>query len=185
MKPKIEVLQKFTEKYFENGHCPTVKWKTMGIINGLANYENNTICLNPKIPLSNCLGCAIIEISYIPNKKIKMDEGEQYFQILLHEIAHFKIILKQPAKFIKLRKKLQKEFPNNLQAQIYASEDYLRKENDINESEVLEFRTFMAGDLIKEHMKVEDWAIKEFEKQRKTIRKILNLPDLTIKKTAK
>lgn len=184
MKPKIEALQEFAENYFKNSNCPSLKWKAMKKTQGEADRENNIISINPKIPTNNCLGCVIIETLYKPNKKIKIDEGEQYFLVLLHEIAHFKIILKQPAKFIKLRKKLQKEFPNNLQAQIYASEDYLRKEDDINESEALEFRTFMAGDLIREHTKVEDWAIKEFEKRRKTIRKILNLPDLATKKTS-
>lgn len=195
MKPKLKDLQNFAKQYFPY-KCPAVRWKRIEGYNGQAYTEKNIIYLNPEIPL-NCWGCKTGEATYAPKAKIKMRGGEQYFLVLIHEIGHFKIKLKPPKYFkelkkrtikaIKLYRKLRDKIRSENKSRKKITLDEIVTEIDYDsslnrkfftkgkwdEGKWLEFRSWLGRDLMSEHIKVEDWAIREFKKQRKKIKEIL------------
>lgn len=202
MKPKLKDLQSFTKLYFSHRY-PTVKWKRMKRYLGLADTKKNIIYLNPNQSSAKKFGCFIGEGIYKPKTKIKLTENERYFATLLHEIWHFKIkskpsnffesIEKKAIKEIKKERKLRdkllkiKGFTGNKDGREITLDD-IATEVDYNDSlnrhffskgkrneyKWLEFQSWLGGGSMTEHIKVEDWAIKEFKKQRKKIKKILN-----------
>ena len=112
MRPKIKDLQAFTKLHFKR-NCPIVKWKKMKDMQGIVDEKKNIIYLNPEIPLKGW-GCRVGEIYYKPKRKVRLKDGEQYFFTLIHEIGHFKIKLKSSKEFKLLKKRLQREYPNDL-----------------------------------------------------------------------
>lgn len=190
----IKILQGFAKLYFSY-RCPTVRWKKMEPA-GLAVYNKNIIYLNPTIPLDDS-GCKTGTTYYRSHKKIKLKEGEQYFLILLHEIRHFTIRKRKPKKeWIKLKRELLKEARASLKGvkigrEVFGKKPMTKKEeqewiwdNVWNNSEPTRgkgekmdhylarsenFRSWLIGDRMDEHASVEDWARKEFIKQRKRI----------------
>lgn len=191
-KPKIRDLQDFTKQYFRD-RCPVVRWKRMKRFAGLAQRKRNLVYLNPNISLDRW-GCPVWCLNYQP-RKIKMNEGEQYFLVLLHEIGHFKVKKQVPKKYHLIKKKIIKDLKEdqrlqektfgkrkeksweNIDLQCYVAEDYFERRKGESSEEfdgrTTDFQTWLTGNWASKHFSVEDWAIQEFKKQRKKIRKIL------------
>ncbi len=144
---------------------------------GEAHYNTNIIYINPD-PSSHRLGCEIgSAMFYEPGDKLKIKGYyEECFLSLLHEIAHFKFRKwKIPKEWIPLKRKLGRMHPNNLEMQAYSVEDLFDKFP--GELELEDFRHYVIGGSTAVpalHIKVENWAIFEFRKQRKNIRKIIS-----------
>ena len=187
-KPTLKDLNKFAQLYIKHfPHPPTVKWKTMRHF-GVAYCKKNIIYLNPAIPL-NCTDGFTVGYcdSYKPSEKLILNEGEQYFFNLLHEMGHFKIQLDSPKEWISIRKKLIKINPDlankrprdefDLHWRRCEASNYLKqKKNESKEDyqgRLKSFQSWLVGDWDKEHIAVEDWALKEFRKHRKRIKEIL------------
>lgn len=183
-RPTLEVLQKFTNSYFKR-NPPKVKWHRFpdGIV-GDAVFKNNSIRLSLSMAIDN-LGCAVGFLSYIPESEIILEEGEQYFLYLLHEIGHFKITkkcrIKVPSEYKELKRILHqqgitKKGVRDPEKVISIIERYVRKhfEDEYVAGTIEDFKTyFLYGDFVAHHSAVENWAIKKFENRREEIREIL------------
>jgi len=198
MRPNLKILQEFTNSYLPH-KPPTIQWKKLRSAVGQAHRKSNIIYLKPNASL-NSKGCKVGRTFYMARRKLKLKEGEQYFLILLHEIAHFKIIDKPLKEWVSLKKKLWKEAKKRIkikkQTRKKLGEKPLSKEEEKralwghvcyeanlkrrkgesnsnyfgrNEN----FQSWLYGDIITEHIAVEDWARKEFIKQRKKIHALL------------
>ncbi len=194
-RPRIKDLNKFVQLYhsilLDEPH--SVKWKKMEDRGGV-DYYSDTIYLNPTIPLKS-EWTHIINKKYVPSVKLRLREGEQYFFTLLHEIAHFKLHynpLSVPKEWVDIYVKLLKSTPNptpsfRLRKPPKDINDVLwlctramthlkQKENEKDQDYVERYgslASWLCGDWDKEHIEAEEWAIKEFRKQRKRINKIL------------
>lgn len=99
-------------------------------------------------------GCDTALGYYEPKTQIQKESGEQYFYTLTHEIGHFKI---RPSKsLLKARAKLETEYKNDFEELMRATEDYQIRATRL-------------------HIKVDQWAVKEFKKRRKEIHAILGI----------
>lgn len=165
-RPSINELQEFTKSYFSR-QCPVVRWKALkGGTQGLA--ARNRIYLDPRIKSDTYFGCGVGDgLFFTPKTRTKLSVREFFFATLLHEIGHFKIVQKHPKGFLLLKRRLEKEYPGDLESQVYMSEEYIKHQGKLSE-----FRTFLAGGHVREHMAIEDWALKEFKKQRSKTRKL-------------
>lgn len=197
--PSLKILQEFTRRYFRYSgiYCPKVRYKKMTDLSGRFGSLNRVIFLNPKIPkidrlIPICLG-------YYTPKLIRFMEGEQYFKCLLLEIGHFKfrvnfskkiskelkgLLLKsmkgvyeinefrtKPMKFIEKEKLLV------VVAMHYYMRDYTRgkrKKGEYNQNYIDRcWKELTRRYKFNEHIAIEDWARKEFFRQRKVIRSLL------------
>lgn len=182
-RPDIEVLTDFSKTYLSN---LTVKWKEMEPL-GEAYLEDNTIFLNPIIPIEReCLGLGYGMSRIYENelKDLKLESGEQYFLILLHEIGHFKVAYKPPKEFIRIKERLEKEYPNNIETQVYNSANYLKQRKNESDEELqgrlLALESYIANQSVVNHLDVDNWGIREFRKNRKRIRKLLAIYSLEL-----
>lgn len=173
----------------------------MGSCMGRALLKDKIIYLNPAIPL-HCDGIKVGSGTYELKDNLKLKEGEQYFLTLLHEIGHFRIKKKPLLEWIKLKRKLTRKAKEMLRIERIRDKNFGHKPRTKKEEKryILEyihynadgalepkkgesdsyylgrsedFRDWLLGDMTSEHISVEDWARKEFKKQRKKIRKIL------------
>ncbi len=87
---------------------------------------------------------------YTPRIKLTLNEGEQYFLTLLHEIGHF--IMWQTPKVIVKRKRSETE------------RGFKRRYR--------EAKNHLVCDIVN-HKAIETWARRQFKKQRKKIEEIL------------
>jgi len=155
----------------------SVVWKKMELL-GLADIEMNVIYLNRKIPLDASSFGVGGGATYESGKSIQFEEGEQYFLVLLHEIAHFKVIKRPSKEFLSIKSRLEQEYPGNLQKQIEIADIYIKprknESSEDTEGRILDLRTWLEGLSASEHIMVGKWAIREFQKNRKKIRTMLN-----------
>lgn len=168
-KLSIKIFQSFTNRYF-GSRPPKVLWKKSKEWNGLADYKKRVIYINPDEEAGVQRGCSIGDGLHFPKKSVALKDGEQYFLTLLHEIAHFKFRKNKAPnkKFHKIALVLKKEYPNDLERQIYASQDFLESGQQYDS-----FRMWFLGSV--NHWQVETWARKEFQKRRKNIKKLLDV----------
>jgi hypothetical protein len=168
-RPTLEQLQKITDGYFD-GNAPKIMWMVIGddkIAKGMAFLNKNEIHLNKEIGIK-LTGCNVTDDGVIKfsHEQVEIKEGEQYYFVLLHEIAHFLIKSELPENFNKIRKKITREHSEGNPLDYV--EDYLKqKENESDENwyfRVEEFRYSLVNDSPSNHVAVEDWAIKEFNK---------------------
>src|SRR3990167_39542 len=71
----------------------------------------------------------------------------------------------------KIKSDIKKELgvtKTSLDSITYSAEDYFKKD-----SEYFEFRSWLKGGSMTQHIKVNEWAIKEFRRKRKDINKII------------
>lgn len=141
---------------------------------GLAGIEENVIYLNPEM-LLDAAGCNVGIGWYVPEEKMRLEDGEQYFLTLLHEVGHFKIEEKVPKYFVKARR----EWPGDSEMQVYEAPEYIKSRRsefaEEYEGRLENFRCWLiTGRTASEHIRVKRWARTEFKKRRKEIRRVLN-----------
>ncbi len=111
-------------------------------------------------------------------RRMKLTRNEMYFLTLLHEIGHFKIKEKVPSSYLLLRDELIRKHSHDLWVEFDSIERRIRRRRGETETawklRLADFETWLViGESISHHIKVENWAIDEFEKKRATIRKNL------------
>lgn len=194
----LKELEDFAKQYFPKRHI-IIKWKKMEHV-GEASIQKYIIYLSPKIS-TNIIGCKVGSgIFYKPKTGLKLKQGEQYFLVLLHEIAHFKVKIIPPVEWIKLKRKLFREAKNRLKVEkekaarfglkqmtkkkewqficdcvnYDAALKIKKEEKEIDyQGRNEDFRNWLFGGAVSEHMNVEDWAIVQFRKKRSEIQNIL------------
>jgi septation ring formation regulator EzrA len=110
-------------------------------------------------------------------RKMKLSKKEMLFLTLLHEIAHFRIGERVPRFYHKLRRELEARGEVSRE-EIPIIEKYIRRRREESEESwklrIADFESWLVLDeTITHHMKVENWAIEEFEKRRPWIREEL------------
>ena len=192
-KPKlsIEDLQSFATEYLPD---VTVSWKALKHeaepiyhTSGEAVLDQNQIYLHPRMRLGegNQLPIDLLEDNtyyiYKPEETVTLEEGEQYFFWLLHEIAHFKITVPPTEKFIRIKARVEREYPNDRAKQLHWAAHYVRDDllahwtaSEMFESHDVEWWIFSGRRLMTEEKLAQDWAIAEFKRRRNDIQAILN-----------
>jgi hypothetical protein len=177
-KPSIEILQQFSDGYFKQ-NPPKLQWHDGKPFLGCAVLVENSILLKPSMPL-NLEGCRVDDGSfYMPKLQFQLKDGEQYFYVLLHEIGHFKKVHLErakhiiPAEYIRIIKKLEKEYPDDNSDQYYGVESIVKRRKGETVQKWQErvdlTKIYITGELPELHSSVEDWARKEFLKRRDDI----------------
>ncbi len=109
-------------------------------------------------------------------RRMKLTRNEMYFLTLLHEIGHFRIKEKVPLSYLMLRDQLIRKHDHRVEFD-YIERRLRRRANETETAWKLRlagFETWLViGESISHHIKVENWAIDEFEKKRGAIRKNL------------
>lgn len=113
-------------------------------------------------------------------RSMKLTKDEMYFLTLLHEIGHFRIKEKIPKSYGRLRRQIFEldRSPGYKQVELSYIESRVKRKNGEKLSDwklrLADFMSWLAtGETISHHMKVENWAIDEFERKRKSIGKKL------------
>lgn len=111
-------------------------------------------------------------------RSMKLDRDEMYFLTLLHEIGHFVIKEKVPAKYVQLRREIVGDGRSDRLIELSFLESKIKRKAGERESvwelRLADFMSWLTtGETISHHMKVENWAIDEFEKKRDSIARLL------------
>jgi hypothetical protein len=111
-------------------------------------------------------------------RKMKLQSDEVYFLTLLHEIGHFKIKERVPQKYERLKRDLVGKGVSDHLIELSYIEIKMRRRSGERESawrlRLADFMSWLTlGETITHHMKVENWAIDEFERKRKKITAML------------
>ncbi len=121
-------------------------------------------------------------------RRMKLQRYEIYFLTLLHEIGHFKLKEKVPRKYEQLRQELVGDgVSKNRLIELSLIENKIQRRAGERQSEwrlrLADFMSWLTtGETITHHMKVENWAIDEFERKRTKIGAVLQTAGLWTKK---
>lgn len=150
---------------------------------GQSDLERKIIYLSPRQRLkADSIGLGLTYAYRIGPKyrKMKLGRYEMYFLTLLHEIGHFKVKEKIPRSYLRLKKDiLGNDLDHDRMIEISNIENKIKPLPGEKESSwklrLADFMSWLATDeTISHHMKVENWAIDEFERKRKLIAKLLS-----------
>jgi hypothetical protein len=116
-------------------------------------------------------------------RRMKLTKNEMYVLTLLHEIGHFKIKEKVPLSYLLLREELIRKHSRDHRIEFDQIESRIKRREGETETawklRMADFETWLViGESISHHIKVENWAIDEFEKRRAKIRKSLQAAGL-------
>jgi hypothetical protein len=117
-------------------------------------------------------------------RKMKLGKNESLFLTRLHELGHFRIKERVPRCYHRLEEELEKRGKVSRE-EIPLMEQYIRRKRGESEQSwklrIADFESWLvSGESITHHMKVENWAIDEFEKRRAKIRGELRKAGLTV-----
>jgi hypothetical protein len=180
LKPVLGVLNEFARSYIPEVKVRFAKKMRRGE-SGMSDLERKIIHISSKQEIkadSISLGLSYAYRIGPKYRKMKLTKTEMYFLTLLHEIGHFKIKENVPRSFLKLRDELIRNHSDGSRIEFDHIERRIRRRKGEKESawklRLANFETWLViGESISHHIKVENWAIDEFEKKRKIIRKHL------------
>jgi len=178
--PVLKILNEFAQSYLPGAKVKLDKSLPQGA-GGQSDIERNVIQLSPKQDVN--ADAIALGLSYAYRigpkyRKMKLKKKEILFLTLLHEIAHFKIRERVPRFYFRLRDEL-KARGGVSRDEIPIIEQYIRRRKGESQEtwklRIADFESWLVvGESITHHMKVENWAIEEFEKKRSTIRESLH-----------
>jgi hypothetical protein len=171
----LEVLNEFAKTYVPR---ISVRFSYLGKASGRSDLERKTIYISLRQEQSpDSIGLGLTYAYRIGPKyrSMKLKRYEIYFLTLLHEIGHFTIKEPIPKSYHRLRRELFNGEPTGDRLiEISIIEDGMRRRLGEKENvwrlRLADFMSWLAtGETISHHIKVENWAIDEFERRRKTI----------------
>lgn len=178
----LKILDEFAKSYAP-GIEVRFDSRLIAGVSGQSDLEKKIIHLSPKQDLrADSIGLGLTYAYRIGPKyrEMKLRPYEMYFLTLLHEIGHFKIKEKIPGSYLRLKKEiLGNDLSRDRLIEISYIENKIKPLAGERESSwklrLADFMSWLATDeTITHHMKVENWAIDEFERKRKTIAKLLS-----------
>lgn len=175
------LLERFAKTYVD-GISVRLE-NSLGRASGQSDLEKNVIYISPRQqmkPDSIALGLTFAYRIGPKYRSMKLTKDEMYFLTLLHEIGHFRIKEKIPKSYGRLRRQIFEldRSPGYKQVELSYIESRVKRKNGEKLSDwklrLADFMSWLAtGETISHHMKVENWAIDEFERKRKSIGKKL------------
>jgi len=174
----LTVLNRFAKSYVSE---ISVRFgdSYLGKASGQSDLEKKIIYISSRQELSpDSIGLGLTYAYRIGPKyrSMKMKRYEMYFLTLLHEIGHFVIKESIPRSYLRLGKELfeEKDPAGERLIEISFIEGRLRRRSGERENawklRLADFMSWLAtGETISHHMKVENWAIDEFERKRRII----------------
>ncbi|HXQ92425.1 MAG TPA: hypothetical protein VN739_05415 [Nitrososphaerales archaeon] len=175
-RPLLKVLNEFARSYL-----PVIKVRfgdgMQGGESGRSDLERKIIYLSTKQQLkadSISLGLSYAYRIGPKYRRMKLTKNEMYFLTLLHEIGHFKIKEKVPKSYHLLREELIRKHSHDHRVEFDHIERRIKQKTEETETawklRLADFETWLViGESISHHIKVENWAIDEFEKKRAKI----------------
>jgi len=172
----LKVLNEFARSYL-----PVIKVRfgdgMQGGESGRSDLERKIIYLSTKQQLkadSISLGLSYAYRIGPKYRRMKLTKNEMYFLTLLHEIGHFKIKEKVPKSYHLLREELIRKHSHDHRVEFDHIERRIKQKTEETETawklRLADFETWLViGESISHHIKVENWAIDEFEKKRAKI----------------
>lgn len=175
--PSLTVLSQFCKPYFR-GRPPSVRWKRMKDTEGYSDLTQRVIYINPKQSTIR-FSCRIgLGAQNLKARKVKVNKWESYFATLLHEIGHFKFKkMRIPRIWIAEKKRLQKEWPRDFEMQANDTDPRRLGRGPLAEQDFTVYLKFGPDpDFVfpSLHLKVENWALKRFQKRRQFINSLRN-----------
>ena len=148
---------------------------------GQSDIHEEIIHLSPKQELnSDAIGLGLSYAYRIGPKyrSMKLKPQEMYFLTLLHEIGHFKVREKIPKSYFRIEKEIIGESTSDRLIELSIIESRIKRRSGEKESawklRLADFMSWLTtGETISHHVKVENWAIDEFERKRKKINDLL------------
>jgi len=152
---------------------------------GESDVERKVIRLSPQQqinPEAIALGLSYAYRIGPKYRKMKLGKNEVLFLTLLHELGHFKIKERVPRFYHGLKEEFERRGKVS-RDEIPLIEQYIRRRRGETEQSwklrIADFESWLvSGESITHHMKVENWAIDEFEKRRAKIRESLRTAGL-------
>jgi hypothetical protein len=185
LKPLLGVLSEFARPYLSGIRVRFAK-NMRGGENGRSDLGRQIIYLASRQQLradSISLGLSYAYRIGPKYRRMKLTSNEMYFLTLLHEIGHFKIKEKVPSSYLKFRDELIKHSHDHMVDFDHIERRIRRKTGETESAWKLRLADFeswlVIGESISHHIKVENWAIDEFEKKRASIRKNLRAAGLS------
>ena len=147
---------------------------------GQSDLERKVIFLSPSQEIeAEAISLGPSYAYRIGNKyrQLRLKPNEIYFLTLLHEIGHFVLEERIPRNYRTLRNSIKEIMQASKSSDgLYLIEKRLKRKKGESESawklRIADFESWLSvGETITHHMKVEDWAIDEFERRRQEIKK--------------
>jgi hypothetical protein len=185
LKLLLEILNEFAQSYVPGIRIRFAK-SMRGGESGRSDLERKIIYLASKQQLkadSISLGLSYAYRIGPKYRRMKLTKSEMYFLTLLHEIGHFKIKEKVPMSYLLLREELIRKHSRDHRIEFDHVERRIKQKPGETETawklRLADFETWLViGESISHHIKVENWAIDEFEKRSAKIRKSLQATGL-------
>jgi hypothetical protein len=182
--PMEGVLNEFAQKYLRGARVK-LDARLPRMAGGESDIERKIIRLSPKQqvnPEAIALGLSFAYRVGPKYRTMKLGKNEILFLTLLHELGHFRIREREPRFYHELKHTLEKRGKVSRE-EIPLIEQYIRRRKGESEQSwklrIADFESWLvSGESINHHMKVENWAIDEFEKRRAKIGKALRLVGL-------
>jgi hypothetical protein len=150
---------------------------------GQSDLEKRIIHLSRKQKMdADAIGLGLSFAYKIGSKyrRMKLKPHEMYFLTLLHEIGHFKIKERVPKSYQRLKKEIIGiDHNHDHLVELSIIEGKIKRKAGERENawklRLADFMSWMViGETISHHMKVENWAIDEFERKRRLITELLS-----------
>jgi len=177
----LAVLDRFAKSYvpkisvrFGDGH--------LGRASGQSDIERKIVYLSSKQELRpDAIGLGLSYAYRIGPKyrSMKLTRHEMFFLTLLHEIGHFKIKEAVPENYRRLKRDIIPEANRDRLIELSIIESRIKRKRGESQSawelRLADFMNWlMTGETITHHMKVENWAIDELERKKRSIAKLLS-----------
>ena len=179
-----KVLNHFAQNYLR-GVRVKLDARLPRMAGGESDVERKVIRLSPQQqinPEAIALGLSYAYRIGPKYRKMKLRKNEVLFLTLLHELGHFKIKERVPRFYHGLEEEFKRRGKVSRE-EIPLIEQYIRRRRGETEQSwklrIADFESWLiSGESITHHMKVENWAIDEFEKRRAKIRESLRTAGL-------
>ncbi len=174
-----QMLNAFAQKYLPGARVKLDRKLPRGA-GGQSDIQKKIIRLSPKQDIN--ADAIALGLSYAYRigpkyRKMRLGKNEILFLTLLHELGHFGLKEHIPGFYLKLRQALKRRGKISKE-EVPLIEDYIRRKKGESEQSwklrIADFESWLVlGESTTHHMKVENWAIDEFEGQRHEIRDML------------
>jgi hypothetical protein len=178
----LRILNEFAQTFLPG---VSVRFSSLGRVSGQSDLQRKIIYVSPvQAARPDAIGLGLTYAYRIGPKyrSMKLTRYEMYFLTTLHEIGHFKVKERVPTSYHRLQKEISelaiRYKGDQRMIELSFIESRIKRKNGETSSawklRIADFMSWLAtGETISHHMKVENWAIDEFERNRQRIASLL------------